>query len=163
MKDSWTTSGPDLHLALAPDGARHAALEDALRAAIREGRLSAGTRLPSTRALAGDLGLARGTVVEAFAQLVAEGYLDARHGAGTWVADLSLAAVAPVRPPAESPRAVRFNFSPGTPDLTSFPGAAWTSALRQGLRGLPAASLGYGDPRGRRDLREQLASYLARA
>ena len=57
----------------------------------------------------------------------------------------------------------RFSFSPGLPDLTSFPQAAWMSALRQGLRGTAAASLGYGDPRGRRDLREQLASYLARA
>ena len=90
MKRDWTTSGPDLHLALAAAGTRRAALENALRAAIRDGRLTAGTRLPSTRALAGDLGLSRGTVVEAFAQLTAEGYLDARHGAGTWVADLSL-------------------------------------------------------------------------
>ena len=160
MKRDWTTSGPDLHLALAAGGTRRAALEDALRAAIRDGRLTAGTRLPSTRALAGDLGLSRGTVVEAFAQLTAEGYLDARHGAGTWVADLSLPG--PQRmPPLERPaRAARFSFSPGLPDLTSFPQAAWMSALRQGLRGVAAASLGYGDPRGRRDLREQLAWYL---
>ena len=60
-------------------------------------------------------------------------------------------------------RPPRFGFGPGVPDLTSFPQAAWTSALRQGLRGTSAATLGYGDPRGRRDLREQLASYLARA
>jgi GntR family transcriptional regulator/MocR family aminotransferase len=165
MTYSWTTSGPDLHLALAPNGTRHAALEDALRAAIRDGRLAAGTRLPSTRALAGDLGLARGTVVEAFAQLGAEGYLEARHGAGTWVAELAPPAAVPPRRRAgeERERAARFAFSPGVPDLTSFPQAAWTSALRQGLRHTPAASLGYGDPRGRRDLREQLASYLARA
>jgi GntR family transcriptional regulator/MocR family aminotransferase len=163
MTRDWTTSGPDLHLALASLGTRHAALEDALRVAIREGRLAAGTRLPSTRALAGDLGLSRGTVVEAFAQLAAEGYLDARHGAGTWVADLSLAVASPLRPLERPARAPRFSFSPGLPDLTSFPQAAWMSALRQGLRGMSAASLGYGDPRGRRDLREQLASYLARA
>ena len=97
MTRDWTTSGPDLHLALAAPGTRHAALEDALRSAIREGRLAAGTRLPSTRALAGDLGLSRGTVVEAFAQLAAEGYLDSRHGAGTWVADVSLAVAPSVR------------------------------------------------------------------
>ena len=163
MTQDWTTSGPDLHLALASLGPRHAALEDALREAIREGRLSAGTRLPSTRTLAGDLGLSRGTVVEAFAQLSAEGYLEARHGAGTWVADLSLPSASPARLPAARARAARFSFSPGVPDLTSFPQAAWTSALRQGLRGLSATSLGYGDPRGRDDLREQLASYLARA
>jgi GntR family transcriptional regulator/MocR family aminotransferase len=163
MTLDWTTSGPDLHLALATRGTRHGALEDALRAAIRDGRLAARTRLPSTRALAGDLGLSRGTVVEAFAQLTAEGYLDARHGAGTWVADLSLAGVQRESPLQRPERAPRFSFSPGLPDLTSFPQAAWMSALRQGLRGLSAASLGYGDPRGRRDLREQLAWYLARA
>lgn len=163
MTRDWTTSGPDLHLALAAPGARHAALEDALRAAIRERRLAAGTRLPSTRALAGDLGLSRGTVVEAFAQLTAEGYLEARHGAGTWVADVSSAAVARVQAAEPAARPARFVFSPGLPDLTTFPQAAWLGALRQGLRGTAAASLGYGDPRGRRDLREQLASYLARA
>jgi GntR family transcriptional regulator / MocR family aminotransferase len=159
----WTTSGPDLHLALASPGARHAALEDALRAAIRERRLQPGTRLPSTRALAGDLGLSRGTVVEAFAQLTAEGYLEARRGAGTWIADVSAAAVARTPPVAHLPRPARFSFSPGLPDLTAFPKAAWMAALRQGVRGASATSLGYGDPRGRRDLREQLASYLARA
>src|SRR3954447_17139509 len=145
MTQDWTTSGPDLHLALAVRGTRRAALEDALRGGIRAGRLAAGTRLPSTRALAGDLGLSRGTGVEAFAQLTAEGYLDARHGAGTWVADLSLPGTRRV-PPLERPRrAVRFSFSPGLPDLTSFPRAVWMGALRQGLRGLSAASLGYGD------------------
>src|SRR5664279_6406366 len=163
MTRDWTTSGPDLHLALAAPGARHAALEDALRAAIRERRLEAGTRLPSTRALAGDLGLSRGTVVEAFAQLTAEGYLEARHGAGTWVADVSSPAVTRAHTPEPVARPARFVFSPGLPDLTAFPQAAWLGALRQGLRGTAAASLGYGDPRGRRDLREQLASYLARA
>ena len=163
MTQDWSTSGPDLHLALAPRGTRHGALEDALRAAVRDGRLAAGTRLPSTRALAGDLGLSRGTVVEAFAQLTAEGYLDARHGAGTWVAELAPAEVRRSPAPERAGRAARFDFVPGVPDLTSFPQAAWMRSLRQGLRGLPAASFGYGDPRGRPDLREQLAGYLARA
>ena len=163
MTHDWTTSGPDLHLALAADGTRHAALEDAIRAAIRDGRLPTGTRLPSTRTLAGDLGLSRGTVVEAFAQLAAEGYLGSRHGAGTWVAAVSPGAVAPVHAVRQLARPPRFSFSPGIPDLTSFPRAAWMSALRQGLRGLSATALDYGDPRGRADLREQLAAYLARA
>jgi GntR family transcriptional regulator / MocR family aminotransferase len=162
MKD-WSTSGPDLHLTLPSSGTRHGALEDALRTAVRDGRLAAGTRLPSTRALAADLGLSRGTIVEAFAQLTAEGYLDARHGAGTWVAELAPVEVRRVPVPEPAERAVRFDFVPGVPDLTSFPQGAWVSALRQGLRGLPAASFGYGDPRGRPDLREQLARYLARA
>jgi GntR family transcriptional regulator/MocR family aminotransferase len=119
--------------------------------------------LPSTRTLAYDLGIARGTVVEAYAQLEAEGYLTARHGAGTWVADVAVAApgaarlVEPVAGPA------RFNFNPGLPDLAAFPRAAWTSSLRRALRDAPAPTLGYGDPRGRVELREALAAYLARA
>src|SRR6266545_3169729 len=93
MRSSWTTSAATLELAFEPNGPRRAALETALRAAIRENRLVAGTRLPSTRALAADLGLARGTVVEAYAQLRAEGYLESRHGAGTWVAGIGAANV----------------------------------------------------------------------
>ena len=146
MPNSWTTSTM-LHLALEP-GPRRSGLEGALRAAIREGRLTAGTRLPSTRALAHDLGLARGTVVEAFAQLQAEGYLDSRRGAGTWVAAVA-APTATAAPARATERPARFSLHPGLPDLTEFPHAAWASALRRGLREAPAASLGYGDPRGR--------------
>ena len=152
-----------LELPLTPLGPRRRALETALRAAIRDGRLGAGTRLPSTRALATDLGVARGTVVEAYTQLEAEGYVDARRGAGTWVADVAIPT--PGKPPRARavPRPARFAFNPGLPDLTAFPRAAWASALRRGLRGASAASLGYGDPRGRPELREALATYLARA
>jgi GntR family transcriptional regulator / MocR family aminotransferase len=134
-----------------------------LRSAIREQRLAPGQRLPSTRTLAYDLGIARGTVVEAYAQLEAEGYLTARHGAGTWVADVAVAAPGAARlvEPVASP--ARFNFNPGLPDLAAFPRAAWTSALRRALRDAPAPTLGYGDPRGRVELREALAAYLARA
>lgn len=135
----------------------------ALRAAIREQRLAAGQRLPATRTLADDLGIARGTVVEAYAQLQAEGYLTARHGAGTWVADVRAAAPRPAGQAAPPDRAPRFNFGPGLPDLAAFPRAAWTSALRRALRDAPASTLGYGDPRGRPELREALAAYLARA
>jgi GntR family transcriptional regulator / MocR family aminotransferase len=153
-----------LHLELDPAGARHEALERALRAAIRAGRLAPGTRLPSTRAMAADLGLARGTVVEAYEQLRAEGYLGARHGAGTWVAELAPAApAAALAAPAGPARPPRFSFHPGQPDLTAFPRAAWAGALRHGLRDVPAPSLGYGDPRGRPELRAALAAYLARA
>ncbi|OOK82522.1 bacterial regulatory s, gntR family protein [Mycobacterium kansasii] len=76
----------DLHLELPPNRGRRAALEDALRQAIRDGRLASGERLPSSRALAGQLGVARGTVVESYAQLTAEGYLRTRPGAVTEVA-----------------------------------------------------------------------------
>lgn len=156
MQDSWTTS-------VAQHGPRRDALETALRSAIRDGRLAPGSRLPSTRALALDLGIARGTVVEAYAQLRAEGYLGARRGAGTWVADLGLS-IAPsvprARPAAPSPR---FDFHPGQPDLSAFPRAAWAAALRRGLRAAADSTLGYGDPRGRPELREELALYLTRA
>ena len=85
MADRWAIAGVDLHLR--PLGSRvRAGLEEALRDAVRDGRLAAGTRLPSSRALAVDLGLARNTVAEAYSQLVAEGWLVARQGSGTRVA-----------------------------------------------------------------------------
>ncbi len=163
MHRSWTTSGPDLQLALDPRGARGDAIEQALRSAIRDGRLAAGQRLPSTRVLASDLGLARGTVVEAYAQLAAEGYLDARRGSGTWVGNVALAAPDIATRAPQTSHTLRYSFHPGLPDLTAFPHAAWSSAARRGLRHASTASLGYGDPRGRPELREALAAYLARA
>src|SRR5690242_5831328 len=87
MPREWSIAGGrDLHLTIDDAGGRGAGLEVSLRAAIRDGRLAAGTRLPSTRALAADLGWARGTVAGAYAQLAAEGWLTARAGAGTVVA-----------------------------------------------------------------------------
>ena len=163
MPSSWTTSAATLELALEPNRPRRAALEAALRAAIRESRLVAGTRLPSSRALAADLGLARGTVVEAYAQLQAEGYLNSRRGAGTWVADVALAASTSTTHAEIAARTPRFSFNPGLPDLAAFPRTAWTNSLRRGLRDAPASSLGYGDPRGRGELRKALAEYLGRA
>jgi len=66
-------SGLDLHLELGSVSGRRAALEQALRAAVREGRLAPHTRLPSTRSLADELGISRGTVSAAYDQLIAEG------------------------------------------------------------------------------------------
>ena len=104
------------------------ALKGSLREAIRDGRLAAGTRLPSTRVLASDLGLARGTVVEAYAQLQAEGYLSSRHGSGTWVAKVSAPTRGATSRAAPSPPP-RFSFHPGLPDLTAFPHAVWAAAV----------------------------------
>ena len=89
MKKDWATSGLDLHLELGRDQPGHgvrAGLETALREAVRTGRLGPGVRLPSSRALAADLGVARNTVAEAYGQLVAEGWLTAVQGSGTRVA-----------------------------------------------------------------------------
>ena len=109
-----------------------AQLEDGLRAAVRSGRLPAASRLPASRALAGDLGVSRRMVVDAYSQLLAEGYLVARPGAGTFVAETAGAAP----PSAEEPpaRPPTFDFFPGYPDLATFPRRAWLRAMRETLR-----------------------------
>src|SRR4051794_14421283 len=136
-----------LPAASAPPRARGRALQAALREAIRSGRLASGTRLPSSRDLATDLGVSRGLVTEAYEQLVAEGYLRSGRGAGTWVGD----AVRAARPRARdlAPRSpARVDFVPGTPDLSLFPRAAWAAVQRAVLAELPNHDLGYPDPRG---------------
>jgi len=165
MQETWATSaGLDLHLEL-PGTRPRAALESALRDAVRSGRLAAGTALPSSRALAADLGLARNTVADAYSQLVAEGWLAARHGSGTWVAERGAAALPASTPEARTASAsVRHDLQPGYPDVSAFPRAAWLAAARRALAAAPARSLvGYNDPRGLPVLRAALAEYLARA
>src|SRR5689334_17837372 len=77
----------DLHLPIDRSSGRLAVqVAAALRTAVREGRLPVGTRLPSTRELAHDLGVSRGVVVGAYEQLIAEGFLTSRTGDGTRVA-----------------------------------------------------------------------------
>jgi len=157
--------GPELLVELRRDGARplRAQLEDGLRSGVRAGRLAAGARLPSSRTLARDLGVTRRLVVEAYAQLTAEGYLLARAGAGTYVAPGRAAAAAPApRRSAAVPPRPRHDFFPGAPDLSAFPRQAWLRALRDVLRTLPDRALGYQDPRGVRALRVALAEYLGR-
>lgn len=151
-----------VQLALGAGGTRGRALEAALREAIRSGRLGAGARLPSSRALAHDLGLARTTVADAYGQLETEGFLVARRGAGTWVAEGAVPCGGRPRRARLQP-AMRFSFDPGVPDLAAFPLNAWLRALAGGLRELRAPALGYGDPRGWPELRTVLAEYLARA
>jgi GntR family transcriptional regulator/MocR family aminotransferase len=162
MTDNWATFGIDLHLDLAGRKIR-AGLETALRDAVRTGRLGAGTRLPSSRALAADLGVARNTVAEAYSQLVAEGWLTAERGSSTRVA--SRPAAVPAEPPAAATprRAFRYDLRPGAPDVSAFPRSAWLAAARRALLAAPAGALGYGDPRGHPELRQALAGYLARA
>ncbi|MFD0356773.1 PLP-dependent aminotransferase family protein [Streptomyces sp. NPDC127110] len=170
MTGSWATFGADLHVDLAAAaGGRglRAALTEALREAARSGRLAPGTRLPSSRSFAADLGIARNTVAEAYAELVAEGWLTARQGSGTRVAER-----APVRRPAGGRQTVRgparrgpaYSLVPGTPDLGGFPRGAWLAAARRALTAAPNEAFGYAvDVRGRVELREALAGYLARA
>src|SRR5579862_210683 len=161
MTVSWATS-LDLHLELSgPRVGR--ALEEALRGAVRDGRLPAGERLPSSRSLAADLGVARNTVAEVYAQLRAEGWLEARQGSGTTVAHMPAATDHAAVSRNGADPVFRYDLRPGTPDLSSFPRRDWLVAARHALAEAPDHLFGYGDPRGAAPLREALAGYLARA
>jgi GntR family transcriptional regulator/MocR family aminotransferase len=139
----------------------HEQIERSVRADIRAGRLVAGTRLPSTRSLAAELGVSRGVVSEAYGQLVAEGYLLGGQGAPTRVA-LTVRAQAP-RPPARSLRPnLPYRLDPGLPDLAGFPRDRWLRSLRAAWRQAPIDAVDYPDPRGVPSLREALAEYLGR-
>jgi GntR family transcriptional regulator/MocR family aminotransferase len=153
----------DLHLDLsdASGGSLRARVERALREAVSSGRLAPGSRLPSTRALCAQLEVSRGVVVEAYAQLAAEGYLQTRRGAGTSVASTSVLVVSSVAS-APSASVVRHDLNPYRPALDGFPRAAWLSALTHVLRTVPDEGLSYPDPAGTPELRASLASYLGR-
>lgn len=164
MTDEWRGGAWELLLpvAAAPPRQRGRALQSALREAVRSGRLAAGTRLPSSRELAADLGVSRGLVTEAYEQLTAEGYLRSGRGAGTWVGDAVRQAAPAARDMAPGGAAARVDFRPGTPDLSLFPRTAWAAAHKAVLSRLPHRALGYPDPRGLPELRTALASLLAR-
>ncbi|GHH02975.1 PLP-dependent aminotransferase family protein [Streptomyces lanatus] len=173
MAESWVNYaeriGADLHLDLAAapgPGGRRAALIRALREAVCSGRLAPGTRLPPYRSLAADLGIARNTVADAYAELVAEGWLTARQGSGTRVAERAepLKRAQPVirRAPPRA-RGPRHDLRQGTPDASAFPRAAWLASYRRALQQAPNEVFGPGDPAGRLELREALTEYLARA
>ncbi|WP_206507143.1 MocR-like pyridoxine biosynthesis transcription factor PdxR [Streptomyces chrestomyceticus] len=167
MDDSWATFGRDLHLDLSGPGGLRACLMRSLREAVRTGRLTPGTRLPSSRTLAADLGIARNTVADAYAELVAEGWLSARQGSGTRVARRAepSRSAPPARRSARTPvpDRPRYDLRPGTPDVSGFPRAAWLAAARRALTTAPNDAFGYGPPLGRPELRTVLADYLARA
>jgi GntR family transcriptional regulator/MocR family aminotransferase len=182
-----------------PHGSRTTWLTARVREAVADGRLPPGARLPATRVLAADLGVARGVVVEAFRRLTDEGLLEARTGAGTRVSAAPvLVRARPVDPvprrpaePADSARAggggarsarggaaavalelpltsdrlpagVELDLSPGVPDLSAFPRAAWLRAERRVLVRAGPGDLRYGDPRGLPVLRAELARWLGR-
>ena len=169
---------------------RYRQLYDGLRAAILAGQLAPGTRLPSSRSFAAELGVARNTVVNAFEQLIAEGYIEGQVGAGTQVAqalpdDLLTASVVPSvgvtvpRPGRElSQRGVLLAatrvsvarpsrsmraFRTGLPDFATFPFEIWAQIEARHWRNPPRELLGYGDPAGYRPLREAIAAYLGAA
>ncbi len=172
MAIQWSGLGPELLLRLDRDSDQplRSQLETGLRAAIRDGRLHAGERLPSSRELARELGVSRGLVQECYGQLLSEGYLDSRVGSATRVALRAYPGAYPAEPalgvnrtrrPAASPRLIA-DFRSGVPDLASFPRGDWVWAMREACREVATADLDYGDPRGSGVLREVIAGYLRR-
>jgi GntR family transcriptional regulator/MocR family aminotransferase len=157
----WS-SERDLLVGLDRAGGPRENIERSVRAAIRDGRLTLGAVLPSSRSLARDLGVARGTVSAAYAQLAAEGYLDLRQGAAPRVRWVSRREPPPTPSPAPGPPQ-RWDLRPGWPSAASFPRHAWARAQRQVLGRAPDEVFGYGDPRGHPELRRALADYLGRA
>jgi GntR family transcriptional regulator/MocR family aminotransferase len=162
---------------------RQRLLHGCLRAAIRDGTLAAGTRLAPTRTLAGELRIARNTVLYAYEQLASEGFVvpDRR---GTVVAAIAAGLrprAAPPLSPSQAPqpqpqpglarraqglRSTRnaasegLPFVPGVPDLQAFPLALWRRLLERAWCGLDPARLNYGDPAGEPALRAAIADYL---
>lgn len=159
--EAWTRAGVDLHLEL--QGSRlRAGLGEALREAVRSGRLTPGTRLPASRALAEDLGVARSTVTECYAALVEEGWLVARHGSGTYVAQRQAPRRNAERSHEQRSRQPH-GLEPGAAEYAEFPRGPWLAAARKALTTAPHSAFGYGDPLGRIELRVALSDYLSRA
>jgi len=157
-----TSSAPELLVPLRRDDPQPLArqLEQRLREAVRSERLAPDATLPSSRALAAQVGVARGVVVAAYEQLVAEGYLVSRPGGSTRVARVP---GTPSRPrPASIPSPFEIDFRPGRPDLREFPRGTWLKSVRRVMAEAPATSLGYLGGNGTAELRDALATYLNR-
>jgi GntR family transcriptional regulator/MocR family aminotransferase len=160
MSEPWSSS-VDAHLNWTP-GTGSTGLADTIRAAIRDGRWSPGVVVPSTRALAHDLGVARGTVTRVYADLAAEGYLTTSQGAPTRVAT---AGTEPKTGPPAAGEALtpRWTLEPGRPDPSTFPREQWLAATKRVVQHAPNSAFDYGEPAGALPLRETLAAYLGRA
>ncbi|MFB4278308.1 MULTISPECIES: MocR-like pyridoxine biosynthesis transcription factor PdxR [unclassified Nonomuraea] len=172
MGRSRTSSGPaeDLLIELDRDAGvpLHRQIEASIRAGIRAGRLRAGASLPPTRTLAAGLGVSRGVVVEAYQQLVAEGYLASRSGGYTQVAALmppaaaDAGSAAPTARPVARAAGFRVDFGYGRTDVSQFPRAAWLRSVRRVLTTTPNDRFAYLDGRGVPELHGALCDYLNR-
>ena len=160
----------------------------ALKSGIRAGRFGPAARLPSTRALAADLGVSRNTVMLAYEQLLAEGYIASRDRSSTCVIGASARTAPPSSVPAEGPTrisayarrltkdarmppsgsyasrpGIRYDFRYGRPAVDEFPREIWRRLLAARARRISRDALGYASPAGHAPLREALAEYLGRA
>ncbi|SEF22638.1 PLP-dependent aminotransferase family protein [Variovorax sp. NFACC27] len=176
----------ELAIRLPPAGSRDLLreLHRQLRGAILDGRLQPGARLPATRALAQRLGVSRNTMLAAYDLLLSEGYLLARPGAGTYVADTlpasrrgraprkSLALrrdprlVPPGVPGADlaptlQPQPARDDFRVGLPDVSLFPFDIWRRLSDRALRRIARQTADYADPQGQASLREAIAGHVS--
>lgn len=148
----------------APVRGRTVWLAQQLRVAVADGRLVRGSRLPASRVLAGELSVARGTVVEAYRRLGEEGLLITNRGGGTEVARLASTHPRQAAPEPETVRSSELlHISTGMPDLSAFPREAWLRAERTVLATATERELGYTDPQGAPQLRAALARWLARS
>ncbi len=156
-------------------------LQEALLEAVLEGELPPGRKLPSSRLLAGELGLARNTVIEVYEALSAQGCLETRHGSGTYVADLASerltpppAAIAPVAPKLSARGRVLIEdaqvfprqwgaFMPGVPDVTEFPTRIWARLHNRHWSRANPERLTYAPAGGLKALRVALAEHLRTA
>jgi GntR family transcriptional regulator/MocR family aminotransferase len=157
---------------------RQAALHAQLRAAILDGRLKPGLRLPATRELALSLGVSRNTVVAAYDLLLGEGYVVARHGAGNYVADMAARSASrgrvlpqdqrlaaywrqPVALPVRPPRDDGDDFRVGTPDVSHFPYDEWRRLSARAMRVLSKSRALHVDACGQASLREAIARHVS--
>ncbi|MEW2398706.1 PLP-dependent aminotransferase family protein [Streptomyces sp. NPDC046862] len=182
-KGAKESSGADflqLDIRDAPSGGRAEWLAGRLRRAIADGRLPVGSRLPATRVLAAELRVSRGLVTEAYQRLTEDGHVAGRGRNGTVVVAAPALPITAARHPSpaadrlfaappgddvfDAVRSVpaRIDLSPGVPDLTAFPRAAWLRAERAVFGELVPSGFAYGDPRGTPELRRAVAGWLAR-
>lgn len=159
--NSWANLGFDLHIELPQGIGVRTALLQTLRDAIDSGLLKPGTRLPPSRTLAVDLGVARNTVADCYAELAAAGWLVTRPGSGTVVATLASTHSHEVEP-SPTRRRLTHSLLPGSPDASAFPRTAWISSARRALITAPTDAFATTDPRGRVELRNALTTYLSR-
>ncbi|WP_448004163.1 MocR-like pyridoxine biosynthesis transcription factor PdxR [Agromyces bauzanensis] len=163
MTQNWTSFEVVLALAV-PQGSRFGRrLQAALRDAVRDGRLGPGDALPSTRELATELDVARGTIVQVYEQLAAEGYLIATPGARTRVAPHAAGTPPPPSRVQDRARRLRHDLRPGVPDLSRFPAGDWSWALAEAARRVRPIDLDYGDARGHPAALDAIAAHLRRA
>jgi GntR family transcriptional regulator/MocR family aminotransferase len=157
------STGPLLALELDRRNPLGLQIERQIRTLIRSQGLPVGDELPSTRALAADLGVSRGVVVGAYAQLAAEGYIAVRRGAAPTVAAVGRDAEEVCGGGHDVPIAgARYNLRPDLPDFALFPRLHWLASSRSSLQRAANTDLAYGEPFGAVALRRELAPFLAR-